>query len=590
MRVTTPGWPRLEAVAARSSARSGSFDRRNMPNVPSARKAPAPAIHRRGSDDELTRRRFVQTTAATGAAAALLPATRAERRGRRRSPPTCRHAPARISSRSAKRGSRRAVTRLPDRDAVGRDARGARHLQPRGHAGVPEPHPRAQRGRRLRASARGRSPARRRTPTSRSTATTASSTLRCVDDDLALAMAATPTRAWTRRRGGAGGARLRRADRDQGHLRDRGRGAHARLPADKGQHRDRGLDRRRARPRRRHADPRPDPHRAVDLRRHLSADRQPVEAHEGRRRLVGRSAAAVRPRGCRVLTVGSDTANSVRNPSCNTGAWTIKPTYGLIPLYGVTPLTVCHDHAGPICRSMIDVAILLGILAGPDSLDPRSLQSPPRPAFYPLARRRGDKPFEGCGSARRSRPRRHRRTTTWAPGIRDRLRAAVEQFRALGATIVDDHAAGLPARRHDVLQGLAPDLFTGNASAPRRSGATSENAYVLEEPTRRPPPTTRCSRARSARGSADGGGRRRRRRRTTSSSARRRSPPMTSSAPTASAASTARSGRRSSPTTTSARVPVAAEGADAARPGPTTSPAAPAASSPAAEHDRLAVR
>ena len=46
------------------------------------------------------------------------------------------------------------------------------------------------------------------------------------------------------------------------------------------------------------------------------------------------------------FTVGSDTANSVRNPACNVGASTIKPTDGLIALYGVTPLTVSHDHAG----------------------------------------------------------------------------------------------------------------------------------------------------------------------------------------------------------------------------------------------------
>ena len=54
---------------------------------------------------------------------------------------------------------------------------------------------------------------------------------------------------------------------------------------------------------------------------------------------TGGSAAAVAAR-LAVLSVGSDTGNSVRNPACNTGVGTIKPTYGLIPLYGATPLTV----------------------------------------------------------------------------------------------------------------------------------------------------------------------------------------------------------------------------------------------------------
>jgi len=194
----------------------------------------------------------------------------------------------------------------------------------------------------------------------------------------------------------------------------------------------------------------------------------------------GGSAAAVASR-LAVLSVGSDTGNSVRNPACNTGVGTIKPTYGLIPLYGATPLTVSLDHAGPICRSMTDVALLLGVLAGPDPLDPRSLQAPPAPAYYPLSPRPGDKPLEGVriGSTIETEPSPAK--TAWAPGILAQLRAAVEQFRALGATIVEVTPATSNLGNTTYFKAAAPDPFTNANVSASTVYSNSENAYVLKD-------------------------------------------------------------------------------------------------------------
>lgn len=181
------------------------------------------------------------------------------------------------------------------------------------------------------------------------------------------------------------------------------------------------------------------------------------------------------------FTVGSDTANSVRNPAANTGASTIKPTFGLISLYGVTPLTVSHDHAGPICRSMSDVAILLGILGGPDAQDPRSLRAPSRPRAYPLAPRPGRKPFAGLRIGSTIETERSPPPAMWAPGIRDRLRAAVEQFRALGAEIVNITPPVSDLADTSYFRASAPDPFTGAPVAAASVWETVENAYVLEE-------------------------------------------------------------------------------------------------------------
>jgi aspartyl-tRNA(Asn)/glutamyl-tRNA(Gln) amidotransferase subunit A len=194
----------------------------------------------------------------------------------------------------------------------------------------------------------------------------------------------------------------------------------------------------------------------------------------------GGSAAAVAAR-LAPFTIGSDTGNSVRNPAANTGSSTIKPTYGLIPLYGATPLTVSHDHAGPICRSMSDVAILLGILAGPDPRDPRSMHESPGPDSYPLAPRPGHKPFAGLriGSTIETEP--SRVTTTWAPGILHRLRAAVEQFRALGAEIVDITPPKSDLANTARFRAAAPDPFTGKPVAASSIWEIAENADVLHE-------------------------------------------------------------------------------------------------------------
>jgi len=182
----------------------------------------------------------------------------------------------------------------------------------------------------------------------------------------------------------------------------------------------------------------------------------------------GGSAAACASR-LAVFSVGSDTANSVRNPSANTGMSTIKPTYGLIPLHGVTPLTVSNDHAGPICRSMSDVGILLNLLAGPDSLDPRSLQAPPRPDSYPIAPRPGKKPFDGLRIGSTIETETNPAPSTWSPGIRDRLRAAVEQFRALGATIVPITPPVSDLGNTTYYKASKADPFTGNAEGAVRT-------------------------------------------------------------------------------------------------------------------------
>jgi amidase len=71
------------------------------------------------------------------------------------------------------------------------------------------------------------------------------------------------------------------------------------------------------------------------------------------------------------LAIGGDQGGSVRIPSCWSGIYGLKPTWGLVPYTGAFPIEASLDHLGPMARSTHDVALLLEAIAGPDGLDPR---------------------------------------------------------------------------------------------------------------------------------------------------------------------------------------------------------------------------
>jgi aspartyl-tRNA(Asn)/glutamyl-tRNA(Gln) amidotransferase subunit A len=87
----------------------------------------------------------------------------------------------------------------------------------------------------------------------------------------------------------------------------------------------------------------------------------------------GGSAAALAAGFC-LASFGTDTGGSIRIPAALCGVVGLKPTYGRVSLRGVIPLSWNLDHAGPMGRSVSDVAIQLQATAGYDALDPASAQ------------------------------------------------------------------------------------------------------------------------------------------------------------------------------------------------------------------------
>jgi Asp-tRNA(Asn)/Glu-tRNA(Gln) amidotransferase A subunit family amidase len=87
----------------------------------------------------------------------------------------------------------------------------------------------------------------------------------------------------------------------------------------------------------------------------------------------GGAAAAVAA-GIGPLAEGGDFAGSIRIPAAFCGVVGLKPSEGRIPSYPNPtiwhPVSSCH---GPIARTVLDAALMLDVMAGPDTRDPRSL-------------------------------------------------------------------------------------------------------------------------------------------------------------------------------------------------------------------------
>ena len=73
--------------------------------------------------------------------------------------------------------------------------------------------------------------------------------------------------------------------------------------------------------------------------------------------------------------LGTDTGGSVRGPSTANGIVGLKTTHGLLSRDGIIPLALTFDTAGPMARSVHDVAVALGVMTGIDPADAATKKS-----------------------------------------------------------------------------------------------------------------------------------------------------------------------------------------------------------------------
>ena len=149
--------------------------------------------------------------------------------------------------------------------------------------------------------------------------------------------------------------------------------------------------------------------------------------------------------------VGTSTGGSIEGPSNASMLVGIRPSTGRVSRYGIVPLSLDQDTAGPMAKSVTDAAILLGVLEGaPDRHDPRTTEctAPPGGDYTPFLKAGALKgarigvPRAGLYSAREF-PGRARPFPGLKPDELATMEDAIAALRSAGAEIVDP--ADLPS-------------------------------------------------------------------------------------------------------------------------------------------------
>jgi amidase len=134
-----------------------------------------------------------------------------------------------------------------------------------------------------------------------------------------------------------------------------------------------------------------------------------------------------------VVGLGSDTFGSIRNPSSNNALVGLRPSWALVSRAGMVGLYDARDTAGPMARTVTDLAKLLDVIAGVDSADPATAGASGKiPASYTASLKKDGARGKRLGVLRQAFP-----AGKSAPQVLALIDRAIADLKAAGAEIVD---------------------------------------------------------------------------------------------------------------------------------------------------------
>ena len=156
-------------------------------------------------------------------------------------------------------------------------------------------------------------------------------------------------------------------------------------------------------------------------------------------------AAAAIAAGLSALDLGTDTGGSIRLPAHACGIAGIRPTSGRVPRTGLCiPFGTPVDAAtvvGPMARTVEDLAVALGVISGPDGVDPAIVPMPGGDAFNTPLRRLRVAVYTDDG------------VVPADPEVAHTVRDAADVLADAGAQVVEERPPGSEQAR-DIFNGI----------------------------------------------------------------------------------------------------------------------------------------
>lgn len=134
--------------------------------------------------------------------------------------------------------------------------------------------------------------------------------------------------------------------------------------------------------------------------------------------------------GLAPAAIGTETDGSITCPASVNGIVGFKPTVGLVSRTHIVPISHSQDTAGPMTTTVEDAAIVLGVIAGSDPLDPATVEADARKVDYRAALNAGSLSRARIGVMRFLMP-------SYSEETRAEFERSLQAMRDAGAEIVE---------------------------------------------------------------------------------------------------------------------------------------------------------